>query len=381
MEDLRSLFQQKFFEACDVIAAAPGRVNLIGEHTDYSGGFVLPMALDKEVHVAARRRDDRRLRLYSAGHGQALDLDLDALAFHTANRWGNYIAGTLWALREAGHPIHGMDMLVRGDLPQGAGLSSSAALELAVARAACALGGWIWDAPAMALLAQKAENQFVGVNCGIMDQFAVAVAEPQCALFLDCRSLAYRSVPIRFPDAGFVVVNSGVSRELKGSAYNDRRRECEEAVQRFSAVRTGVESLRDVDAGLLASVGGSAEAWFKRARHVVTENARVEAAVAAIEAVDPAKLGALMTQSHVSLRDDFEVSCPELDLLVDTALKLPGVLGSRLTGAGFGGCTVSLVEKKQTEAFGQALARTYKQKTGIEAQVYTFLPGQAARVL
>jgi galactokinase len=381
MEDLRSLFQQKFLAPCQVLAAAPGRVNLIGEHTDYSGGFVLPMALDKEVHVAVRRREDRRLRLYSAGHGQELDLDLDALAFRPENSWGNYIAGTLWALREAGHPIYGMDLLVKGDLPQGAGLSSSAALELAVARAACALGGWAWDAPAMALLAQKAENKFVGVNCGIMDQFAVAVAEPQCALFLDCRSLAYRSVPIRFPQAGFVVVNSGVSRELKGSAYNDRRRECEEAVQRLAAVRPGLASLRDADLGLLASVGGSSDLWFKRARHVVSENARVEAAVAAIEAVEPAKLGALMTQSHFSLRDDFEVSCPELDLLVDTALKLPGVMGSRLTGAGFGGCTVSLVERAQTETFGKELARIYKQGTGIEAQVYTFLPGQAARVL
>jgi galactokinase len=232
----------------------------------------------------------------------------------------------------------------------------------------------------MALLAQKAENKFVGVNCGIMDQFAVAVAEPQCALFLDCRSLVYRSVPIRFADAAFVVINSGVKRELKGSAYNDRRSECEEAVRRLADLRPGMSSLRDADLGLLASAGGSGEIWFKRARHVLSENARVEAAVAAIEAGDAPKLGALMTQSHISLRDDFEVSCSELDVLVEAALQA-GALGSRLTGAGFGGCTVSLVPKGKLESFGKEVGLKYQKNTGIEAQVYTFMPGQPARLL
>jgi galactokinase len=359
---------------------APGRVNLIGEHTDYNAGLVLPMALDKGVYVAGRRRADRKLKLYSADYQQWQELDLETMAFKPEQGWANYVAGTLWALRDAGKPLFGLDLAMAGDLPQGAGLSSSAALELAVSRLASGLGGWAWDAPGMALLAQKAENKFVGVNCGIMDQFAVAVAEPRCALYLDCRNLQYRSVPIRLAGYAFVVIHSGVKRELKGSAYNDRRRECEEAVRQAQARRPGVQSLRDVDLSLLESTQGSGQVWFRRGRHVITENARVEAAVAALEAGDAAKLGTLMTQSHESLRDDFEVSCQELDVLVQSALEA-GALGSRLTGAGFGGCTVSLVAEAQAADFGRKVVETYKVKTGIDAPVYAFRPGQAARLL
>ncbi len=381
MGPARELFQEKFGAPCDLVAVAPGRVNLIGEHTDYNDGFVLPMALDKGVTVAVRRRDDRRLRLYSKDFDKALELDLDQLTFDPANSWSNYVAGTLEVLRDGGYAVGGMDLLLTGDLPQGAGLSSSAAVELAVARAACGLGGWAWDPVAMALAAQKAENRFVGVNCGIMDQFAVAVAEPHCALFLDCRSLAYRSIPIRFAAAGFVVVNSCVKRELKGSKYNERRSECDEAVRRLSVKKPGLKSLRDVTLDLLNASAGPGETWFKRARHVVTEDARVEAAVEAIANADVAGLGRLMTQSHTSLRDDYQVSCPELDILVEAALAVPGVHGSRLTGAGFGGCTVSLVEKAQLGEFGKTVSAAYKEKTGIEAKVYNFMPGQAARLI
>ena len=383
-EYLQKTFFDHFKAACDLIACAPGRVNLIGEHTDYNEGYVLPMALDREIYVACRRRNDSKLRLYSVDYKAGVDLDLDSLAFRKEGSWDNYVAGVYWTLRKEGYHVGGADLMILGNLPQGTGLSSSAALELAVARAACGLGDWKWEAAAMALLAQKAENQFVGVNCGIMDQFAVAVSEPLSALFLDCRSLVHRSLPLRFKDAEFVVINSGVKRELQSSHYNDRRSECELAVRKLQALNPAIKSLRDADLALLEKASAGAEGgalWPRRARHVISENARVLDAVKAIEKGDAAAFGRLMNASHQSLRADYEVSCHELDVLVDASQDAEGCYGSRLTGAGFGGCTVSLVRSDAVPAFEKKVAEIYKQSTGKSTQSFVFRPGQAARLL
>lgn len=378
---LAQVFYDQFKAPCEALSHAPGRVNLIGEHTDYNDGFVLPMALDRGISVAARRRRDRRLRIYSPEYSQIVELDLNALRREGPAQWYHYAAGMHHALRQDGYNVVGADMAVLGNLPKGAGLSSSAALELAVGRAACALGGWSWDPVAMALLAQKAESEFVGVKCGIMDQFAVALAEPHSALFLDCRTLERRSIPIRFEDAVFVVVDSGVHRELSGSRYNERASECRQAVEELARVKPGLESLRDVDLSMLKRVEASDSLWMRRARHVVGENARVHLAVQALEQGDQNAFGRLMKRSQGSLRADFDVSCPELDTLVRVASRAPGCLGARLTGAGFGGCTVNLVRKEELRAFGDNVRRDYRDLVGKEAQVHVFRPGEAVRLI
>lgn len=375
------LFYDHFHARCDLVAASPGRVNLIGEHTDYNSGFVLPMALDKEVYVAAKRRSDKRIRAYSPETHQSFEMSLTDIRPDPTVKWSPYVAGIYWALTKDGYHVLGADLLIVGNLPQGVGLSSSAALELALARAACALGGWAWDAAAMALVGQTAESDFVGVKCGIMDQFAVAVSEPQSALFLDCKTLGHRSIPVQFDDAIFVVTDTGVQRELTSSAYNERREQCEKAVTHLIPRRTHASSLRDVDLSALKKFEGSAEKWVRRARHVISENARVLEAVQALESRDAARFGALMTASHESLRDDYEVSCRELDLLVAAALRFQGTLGSRLTGAGFGGCTVSLVRSDRLEEFVRQVPQFYRASSGREAQVHVFQPGKPARIL
>jgi galactokinase len=368
------------------VACAPGRINLIGEHTDYNGGFVLPVALDREVQVAFRRRADLSLHLYSAHHGQAVELGLGPgrPGLQEGASWANYVAGVFWALREAGYAPPGADLAVSGDLPIGAGLSSSAALELAVARAAAALGGWGWDPVAMALAAHKAENAFVGVNCGVMDQFAVAVGEPGTALFLDCRDRSFRSLPLRFGGWAFVVADSGVERSLRASAYNERRAECDQALAALRSLDPAVRTLRDVDEALLdraAGAGHSDALWLKRARHVVSENARVLKAVRALEAGDAPAFGALMNASHRSLRMDYAVTGPELDALADLAQADPACLGSRMTGAGFGGCTISLVREAEVPDFRRALEDGYLLRTGGVAKTFVFKAGRPARLL
>ena len=295
--------------------------------------------------------------------------------------WAAYAAAVHWALRREGYPLRGAELFVQGGLPRGAGLSSSAALELAVARAACALGGWTWDAAAMARVCQKAENEFVGVQCGIMDQFAAAVGEAGCALFLDCRSLDHESVPLGWTGAEFVVIDSGVSRSLHGSAYNERREECGRAVRELAARFPGLSSLRDASPEMLRELGSENEIWWLRARHVVSENGRVIQALEALRGGKPAAFGSLMSASHASLRDDYAVSCQELDLLVACALEQPGCFGARLTGAGFGGCTISLVASEAVPAFAENVGRAYQVATGISPQVFLFKAGRPARLL
>jgi galactokinase len=380
-EAMEAAFAERFGGPCAHVAAAPGRVNLIGEHTDYNGGFVLPMALDKGVCAAARPREDPTVRVLSVDYQEEASFALESLRPGCVKGWPGYVAAVYWALRTVGGGTRGADLLLAGDLPKGTGLSSSAALELAVARAACALEGRAWNGVEEALLCQKAENEFVGVRCGVMDQFAVAVGEPHSALFLDCRTLAHESLPALWKDAEFVVINSGVSRSLDSSAYNERQAECVRAVAELARRFPAVKSLRDATPEMLRAVPQDGSTWWPRARHVISENRRVLLAVEALRREDPAAFGGLMTQSHASLRDDYQVSCPELDLLVDTALKQGGCHGSRLTGAGFGGCTISLVEKGAAGSFAEAVAGVYRRQTAKTAQSFVFKAGRVARLL
>jgi galactokinase len=330
------------------VVRAPGRVNLIGEHTDYNGGLVLPMAIDLSIAIAFVPAEDRRVELTLQSTGERAIVDLDRLPPRDGS-WVDYVAGVARALAEDGATIGGLRGILAADLPVGAGLSSSAALELAVA---WALGGGMAPVPDrmdLARLAQRAENEYVGVACGLMDQFAVSFGQAGAALLLDCLTLEHRAIAIP-AGVAFVVCDSGLPRRLVESAYGDRRAECGRALAQIQAVAPAVRTLRDVDGALLRSVESAMdEVAVRRARHVVMENARVAAAAEALEAGDPARLGHLVSAGHASLRDDFEVSTPELDRLVDVAESTPGTLGARLTGAGFGGCTLSIVEPTATD--------------------------------
>ncbi len=347
-------------DADPAVAVAPGRVNLIGEHTDYNDGFVLPMAIDRGVGVAFRRRPDRVLRVRAMDLDAApADIDLDALEPGRLEGWGAYVAGTAWALCKAGIPLPGADLAIHGDLPAGAGLSSSAAVEIAVARALCAAADAPWDAVAMALAARRVENEFVGVQSGIMDPFACAVCEQGHALLLDCRSLAHEAVPIP-ASAAIVIMDTGIRRGLAGEAYNERVAACGRAVQAIRAEHPEVRALRDVTPTLLESVRDALDpVTYRRARHVVEENARPAAMAAALRAGDLPAAGALLRASHESLRDLYEVSGPALDLAVACAEAHPACYGARLTGAGFGGCAIALVDAGRVQDFIHATATVY----------------------
>lgn len=357
------------------VVKAPGRVNLIGEHTDYNDGYVLPMAVDKEIWVCAQRRTDRMLSVYSADFDERIQVPLGNLKYFPDDGWANYPKAVLWALENSGQKPEGYNLLISGSIPQGAGLSSSAALELAVALAVTTLGDWQWDAVAMAKLCQKAENQFVGVQCGIMDQLAVAASKASCALFLDCRTLAFEHVPINFKDAQFVIVNSGVTRGLKGSEYNTRREECQQAVKLLKTKNPKYEALRDVGVVAFERYKSVLPAKLRmRAEHVIYENDRVLKAKAALTSGDLAAFGGLMLKSHRSLQNLYQVSCSELDILVDYAIGIKGVYGARLTGAGFGGCTVNLVATDAVDQFRETITREYRKKINLKATVMPCLP-------
>ncbi len=351
-----------------VIVRSPGRVNLIGEHTDYNGGFVLPAALNLATWVAAAPRGDGRLRTAAARLGESDDVPLDDLRPRNGPPWTRYVRGVAALLWEAGCTFAGADLLIDGDLPLSGGLSSSASLELGVAVALAELGGYPWERRAMALLAQRAEHEFAGVQCGIMDQFAVALGKAGRALLIDCRDLALE--PVAVPeDVRILVLDSAVPRTLAASAYNRRRAECAEAVRQLQAVYPEVRTLRDVTLEMLAAAGLSGVV-LRRARHVVTENARVLACVAALSRGDLPAVGQILASSHTSLRDDYEVSGPELDALVEIASATPGVYGARLTGAGFGGSCVALAEAARAEEAAAAIVQRYRQGTGRSGQAY-----------
>jgi galactokinase len=347
---------------------APGRVNLIGEHTDYNGGFVMPAAIDMSTYVAAEARAEPDLVIDSENFGERRQFPLADTEARPCGDWSDYARGVAVALERCGFHLRGANLMIRGGVPIGSGLSSSAALEVAVAQALLALSGNSVPATELARLCQRAENEFVGVSCGIMDQFVCCCARAGHALLLDCRSLDYRMVPLP-SDVRLMICDTRVPRQLNTGGYNQRRRECEEGVQLLQSRDSAIHSLRDATLDTLEQVP-LPEVIFRRCRHVITENARVTSAAAALEAGDLTAFGRLMGDSHRSLRDDYEVSCQELDLMVRIAEALPGVYGSRMTGAGFGGCTVSLVQSRFAAEFSQGVCEEYRSATGIEPAIW-----------
>ena len=352
------------------IFRAPGRVNLIGEHTDYNDGFVLPVAIRFSAWIAGRRRLDRQVVVYSQDFDDTREFDLDRLPEKPQRHWSDYIAGVLITLHQAGLTITGSDLILGGDTPIGSGLSSSAALETVAAFALLSLAGEPVNRTQVALLCQKAESDFVGVRVGIMDQFVSGHARAGNALLLDCRSLNYRFAPLPL-GVSIVIANSMVHHELAASEYNQRRAECEEGVRALSRHLPEITALRDVSMEHLERFRSDLRpVVFRRCRHVIAENQRVLLAFEALEQNDLTAFGQLMYESHRSLREDYEVSCPELDLLVRFASSLPGVFGARMTGGGFGGCTVNLVRSESVGTFRERIGAKYCEETGMEPAIY-----------
>ena len=361
----RQAFERVHDHQPALCVAAPGRVNLIGEHTDYNDGFVLPAAIDRHVAIAAGPRADRKVRLYAVDFDDGVSFSLDAFSRDDRHRWSNYQRGVVWALQEAGHDLVGLDVAITSNVPISSGLSSSAAIEVAMAFAFQVLAELTLDGVERALLCQKAENYFVGMHCGIMDQYICSLGQRDHALLIDCRSLEYRAVPIP-TGCAVVVCDTGKRRGLVDSEYNTRRSECE-----TGAATLGVRALRDVTPEELSRRQRElGETTLKRCRHVVTEDQRTLDAVAALQSNDLAAFGTLMNASHVSLRDDYEVSCAELDAMVEAAWRQEGVLGARMTGAGFGGCTVNLVREEAVDAFQLRVPEEYRRATGLVPEIY-----------
>ena len=374
-------FRESFPGEAPRMAIAPGRVNLIGEHTDYNDGFVLPMAIARAALVAFRPRNDGVLRAHSIAFDATKEAAISSLAAPGGHDWFAYVAGVLWAFASEGLPVCGVDVVVDGDVPIGAGLSSSAALEMATARALCAATGAPWEAARMAKLGQRAENAYVGMNCGIMDQFASAACEAGNALLLDCRSLETRAVPLP-KGVAVVVMDTGARRSLAASAYNERRAACERVVAEIARARPGVKALRDASAeDLEAAKPRLDETDAKRASHVIAEIARPAALAAAFGESDLVKAGRLLKESHVSLRDLYEVSCDELDLITGLARRQPSCYGARMTGAGFGGCGIALVDASGVSAFCEEVLFGYKATFDLPAALYPCRPVSGARLL
>ena len=361
VESLVKGFELRFGDSGNVtLAMAPGRVNLIGEYTDFNDGYVLPMTVDRGIYIAARRRSDKRVRVASIRYDELIEYDLEQFTAAKPGSWSSYVLGVVEELRLLGLVDTGFELVVDGNLNLGAGLSSSAALEVATAVSLQQVFGFEIKAVEMVRLCQHVEHHYANVLCGIMDQFACGIGRRDHALFLDCRSLDYESVPVALGDYRIVIVSSEVERSLASSAYNIRRAECQEAVEHFRQYDKSVSALRDVSSDMFDDYGDELlPAVYRRCKHVVAENQRVLDAVVALKTRDLSVFGELMNESHRSLRDDFEVSCPELDLLVRLALDTDGVLGSRMTGAGFGGCTVSLVHEDAVKNLADSLNKDY----------------------
>lgn len=364
---------------------SPGRVNLIGEHTDYNGGHVFPCALTLGTYGIARKREDRKLRFYSANFEKlgVIETSLDDLVPSRAAQWTNYPKGVIWAFEKKGYSIpQGMDVLIYGTIPNGSGLSSSASLEVLIGVMLKELFNIEISMQDIALIGQYSENNYNGCNCGIMDQFAVAMGKKDCAVFLDTNTLQYEYASVKLDDAKIVITNSKVKHSLVDSAYNDRRRESEEALHDLQKV-VDIKTLGDLTEEEFEAHKDAIkdEICKKRAKHAVYENQRTIRAVKALKENDIAEFGRLMNQSHISLRDDYEVSCEEIDVLVDLAWKIDGVIGSRITGGGFGGCTVSIVKNDAVDTFIDQVGAGYKEKTGREAEFYVVEIGDGARVL
>lgn len=362
---------------------SPGRVNLIGEHTDYNGGHVFPCALTLGTYGAARKREDNKIHLYSMNLDSfgVVEASLDDLTNKKEYNWANYPLGIVWTFKEKGHTItSGFDMVIWGNIPNGSGLSSSASLEVLTGVILTDLFE-IKDLSMtdLALIGQYSENNFNGCNCGIMDQFAVAMGKKDHAIFLDTSDLSYEYAPCVLDGAKIVITNSKVKHSLVDSAYNDRRNECAAALKALQS-ELDIQALGDLTPEEFEAHKSliKDEIQLQRAKHAVYENQRTIDAVTALKAGDIESFGKLMNQSHISLRDDYDVSCEEIDILVDLAWKIPGVLGSRITGGGFGGCTVSIVKDESIDTFIETIGKTYLEKVGHEAEFYTVDIGDGA---
>ena len=357
---------------------APGRVNLIGEHTDYNDGFVFPVAIDRDVLLAATPRKNRQVRIHSLNDNTTVTFDLDQMQT-PVETWGIYPYGVASVLIQQSIGLCGLDAVLHSTVPIGAGLSSSAALNVAVATMWTALSEVDLSGLVLARLCQQAENEYAGVNCGIMDPFISCLAQRGAALLIDCRSLDYESVMIQAPDHVLVITNSNKPRELADSAYNERRRQCEEGVRILSTQLGGIEALRDVSIEQFMMCKENLHPVVRsRCDHVISENQRVLDSVQALKRKDLRKFGQLMNGSHDSLRDLYEVSCSELDFLVHIASETEGVLGSRMTGGGFGGCTVSLIEKAGIDQFEKVVKARYPEETGLQPDMYVCEPAAGA---
>jgi galactokinase len=362
-------------------AFAPGRVNLIGEHTDYSGGFVMPAAIDFRTIATIRPRSDAQIVLSSENMSEQVSYPSDPLPAKGRKHWSDYPLGVAWSLAKEGVRLPGFDLSLIGDVPLGAGLSSSASIEVAAAFAMLALAGASLPLAAIALACQRAENAFVGAQSGIMDQFIACAGQQDHALLLDCRSLEYRLLPIP-GQVRLIICNSMVKHEHAGGQYNVRRQEVEEGTRILHRRWPSIAALRDAtEAQLLDCQEQMPDSVFRRCRHIITENQRVEQAASALERGDLRSFGRLMAEAHRSIRDDFEASCQELDTLVEIASSLSGCYGARMTGGGFGGCTVNLVAEDQAEKFRAAIHDRYRAATGIDADIYLCRASSGAALL
>jgi len=373
-QELLARFAQEFGRPATVIARAPGRVNLIGEHTDYNDGFVLPAAIERETRIAAAPRGDGRVRLIALDLGRETIFSLADIRRSREEPWSNYVRGVAAGLSEAGYALVGFDGLMQGNVPIGAGLSSSAAVEMAALQAFSAVGGFAVPPDRAARIGQKAEHTYVGTNCGLMDQLASALGRPDHVLLIDCRDLSFRPVPVP-AGAAILIADTAVRRQLAASAYNERRAQCEAAARAL-----GVPALRDATLEMLARVD-LPDVVARRARHVIAEDERVLATVAALQDGDLHKVGALMDASHASLRDLYEVSSAELDVMVELLRAQPGCYGARLTGAGFGGCAVALMDAGAVEAAIPAVAEAYRARTGLTPALYVTRAAAGASVM
>jgi len=385
LNKLWKIFKEKFTDTGLAKGAfsAPGRVNLIGEHTDYNEGFVLPMAIGKEIIMLGQLRNDRLVQVFDLGYKAEVKFSLDSLSPYKKDTWANYLMGVMDEIQKAGYLLQGANLIFISNIPKGAGLSSSAALEVVTALTMAKLNLLEIKPVEMAHLCRRAENNFVGVSCGIMDQYVSCLGQKNYALFIDCRSNDYDLIPFKDRNYQIVICNSKIQRGLVFSEYNRRREECKRANDFFTH-RFGhkVQALRDVTIEEFKQYQEHLpETIARRARHVILENYRVQASKKAIEAGDYITFGQLMIESHQSLKVDYEVSCEELDLLVDLALKQEGVLGARMTGAGFGGCTVNLLKRENVNIFKKTIQKEYKKITGIDPDIYVTIPADGAKVL
>ena len=379
---LQDQFRSIFDVSAVIHAKAPGRVNLIGEHTDYNDGFVMPIAIQYHVNILAAPREDDEIHLYSVDFSAQSRFSLDRIDFDNQQPWSNYQRGVFDQFKKSGEFLRGADMLIQGNVPIGSGLSSSAAVEMATAVAVRSLCQIDISMVELVKLSQRAENQFVGMNCGIMDQFISGMGKKGMALLLDCRSLDFELIPFPSETYAVMILNTKVKRELTGTEYNERRNQCEEGVRLLRQQMPQIQALRDVSVSDFEKYKSLLpELVQKRCHHVIYENERTHIFAKALQENNASMMGRTLLESHENLRDFYEVSCEELDLMVDLAMSVPGVIGARMTGAGFGGCAIALVEKGTETQVEQKIRDNYPSKTGIEPEIYISEPSEGATLL